>query len=181
MKSQVLANTNANKAYLYGFSSSLFIQFAKHFNLSSTLNYTIGRFETDITKNSSVYEKQTNGSYALVSKKVSSKPLDHIPPVFGKTSLSFEYSKIFSEVFALYNGWKHLNQYNADGEDNAQYATADGMPSWMTINLRTSYNIKKQISIQFAVENILDRNYRYFASGFSAPGRNFILALRAGF
>jgi hemoglobin/transferrin/lactoferrin receptor protein len=55
------------------------------------------------------------------------------------------------------------------------------MPSWMTINLRTSYNIKKQISIQFAVENILDRNYRYFASGFSAPGRNFILALRAGF
>lgn len=181
IKSQVLANTNANNAYLYGFSTSLFIQFGEHFNVSSTLTYTIGRFETDITKNSSVYEKQPNGLYSLISKKVSSKPLDHIPPVFGKTSISYENKKVFSEVFALYNGWKHLDQYNADGEDNAQYATVNGMPSWITINLRTSYNIKKQISIQLAVENILDRNYRYFASGFSAPGRNFILALRAGF
>lgn len=181
VKSQVLANTNANKAYLYGFSASFFINFATHFTFNSTLTSTNGRFETDITKNSSIYEKQTNGSYALVSKKVSSKPLDHIPPVFGKTSLSFEYNKIFAEVFALYNGWKHLDQYNADGEDNAQYATSDGMPSWMTLNLRTSYKIKKQINIQFAVENLFDRNYRYFASGFSAPGRNFILALRVGF
>jgi hemoglobin/transferrin/lactoferrin receptor protein len=181
VKSQVLANSNANKAYLYGFSTSAVITFAKYFNFSSTLTYTTGRFETDNTKNSSVYEKQSNGLYSLLSKKVSSKPLDHIPPVFGKTSIFYENKKVFSEVFALYNGWKHLDQYNADGEDNAQYATADGMPCWMTLNLRTSYNIKKQISIQFAVENILDRNYRYFASGFSAPGRNFILALRAGF
>ena len=59
--------------------------------------------------------------------------------------------------------------------------TADGMPSWATLNLRTSYSFKKQFTLQFAVENLLDRNYRYFASGFSAPGRNFIVASRVSF
>lgn len=178
--SQVLANTNANKAYLYGVSGAVYATVAKYITFSSQINFTRGRFETDGSKNSSVYEKQSNGSYALVSKKVSSKPLDHIPPVFGKTSISYQKEKIMAEVFALYNGWKRLDQYNADGEDNAQYATADGMPGWVTVNLRTSYNLKA-VTLQFAIENIFDRNYRYFASGFSAPGRNFIIAARVDF
>lgn len=158
VKSLVLANTNANKAHLYGFSAALFASFAEHFTLSSTINYTKGQFETNATK-----------------------PLDHIPPVFGKTSLAYQNKAISAEVYALYNGWKHIDQYNPDGEDNAQYATVDGMPGWTTLNFRSAYTFQKKITLQFAIENLLDRNYRYFASGFSAPGRNFILALRVGF
>jgi hemoglobin/transferrin/lactoferrin receptor protein len=71
-----------------------------------------------------------------------------------------------------------LNQYNADGEDNAQYATADGMPSWLTVNWKAAVNCNKNLLIQVGIENIFDRNYRYFASGFSAGGRNIIVALR---
>jgi hemoglobin/transferrin/lactoferrin receptor protein len=80
-----------------------------------------------------------------------------------------------------FNGWKKIKDYNPDGEDNGQYATVDGMPSWLTLNWRGSYTVKKYLTIQAGIENILDRNYRYFASGFSAPGRNFILALRTNF
>jgi hemoglobin/transferrin/lactoferrin receptor protein len=80
-----------------------------------------------------------------------------------------------------FNGWKKIKDYNPDGEDNGQYATAAGMPSWMTLNLRGSYVIKKYLTVQAGIENILDRNYRYFASGFSAPGRNFLVALRTNF
>lgn len=181
VKSQVLANTNANKAYLYGVSAAVYATFAQYVTFSSTINFTKGRFKTNAAKTSNIYEKQANGTYTLVPRNVSSKPLDHIPPVFGKTSVMFEKNKVMAEVFALYNGWKKLDQFNADGEDNAQYATADGMPSWFTLNFRSSYKVQKNISIQFAVENILDRNYRYFASGFSAPGRNFLIAVRAGF
>jgi len=74
-----------------------------------------------------------------------------------------------------------LANYNLNGEDNLQYATPDGMPSWYTINLRSSFQLKKQIQLQVAIENILDRNYRYFASGISAPGRNISISLRAAF
>ena len=177
VKCQVLANTNANRAYLYGFSASLFATF-RQFTFSSSLNYTKGRFETDPTKFSTVYERQANGSYLLVSRKVSSRPLDHIPPVFGKTSIVYQNKNKRIELFALYNGWKYLDEYNADGEDNPQYATSKGSPSWYTLNMRASVITAKKWEIQFAVENIFDRNYRTFSSGFTAPGRNLVFSLR---
>ena len=52
------------------------------------------------------------------------------------------------------------------------------MPAWQTINLRASYQVNRHMQIQAALENVLDRNYRVFASGISAPGRNLVLTLR---
>lgn len=181
VRSQVLANQNKNKATVYGLQAALTIQLGEAWRFYSSINFTKGTFETDASKTSAVYRKQPNGSYTLVQANVSSKPLDHIPPVFGKTSIQYTKSKWNTELFALYNGWKKLDQYNADGEDNAQYATADGMPGWFTLNWRASANINKLVMLQLGLENIFDRNYRYFASGFSAPGRNLIIALRASF
>jgi hemoglobin/transferrin/lactoferrin receptor protein len=51
----------------------------------------------------------------------------------------------------------------------------------MTTNLRSTINLAKGLHLQLGLENIFDRNYRYFASGFSAPGRNVIVALRTNF
>jgi hemoglobin/transferrin/lactoferrin receptor protein len=81
----------------------------------------------------------------------------------------------------IFSGWKKIKDYNPDGEDNRQYATPDGMPSWFTLNWRVNYVFTKNLSLQGGVKNITDRNYRYFASGFSAPGRNFIISIRANF
>jgi hemoglobin/transferrin/lactoferrin receptor protein len=181
LKSQVLANQNRNKAYIAGGSATISADINTHFSFLSSISYTYGRYKTDASNTSAVYQKQENGTYTLTQANVSEKPLDHIPPLFGKTSIQFRSKHFTTEVFAMYNGWKHLKDYNADGEDNAQYATADGMPSWFTLNWRGSVKINSHITVQLAAENMLDRNYRYFGSGFSAPGRNFIIALRAGF
>ena len=177
--SQVLSSQNVNKANLYGFSFCIDADIYKGLAFSSALSFTKGSFKTDASKTSAVYEKQANGTYSLVNRNVSSKPLDHVPPLMGKTSLSYKHKIFNTELFLLYNGWKRLNQYNADGEDNAQYATADGMPSWVTLNWKGNVNITKYLQVQVGVENIGDRNYRYFASGFSAGGRSFLIALRA--
>ena len=179
VKSQVLASQNVNKATLYGFSFALTADIYKGLVFSSTLSYTNGSFKTDASKTSAVYEKQANGTYALVNRNVSSKPLDHIPPLMGKTSISYRHKIFNTELYFLYNGWKRLHQYNADGEDNAQYATTDGMPGWMTMNWKGNVNVMKHLQVQVGIENILDRNYRHFASGFSAGGRSFLVALRA--
>lgn len=179
VKSQVLASQNVNKANLYGFTFNLTADIYKGLGFSSTLSYTKGSFKTDAAKTSNVYEKQSNGTYSLVSRNVSSKPLDHLPPLMGKTSITYQHKIFNTEISMLYNGWKRLDQYNADGEDNAQYATADGMPSWMTLNWKGSVQVIKNLQVQVGVDNILDRNYRAFASGFSAGGRNFLVGLRA--
>lgn len=160
VKSAVFANQNINKACIMGFNARFKIDFTKNFSFDNTMSYTYGRF------------KNNNGTKT---------PLDHIAPLFGKSSVNYQYKKWNTEIYALFNGWKRLKDYNPNGEDNGQYATADGMPSWFTLNWRGSHPIGKYILLQAGVENIFNRNYRYFASGFSAPGRNIIIALRASF
>lgn len=178
---QVVANQNRNKAFVYGCNASVNVLLDAHFSLQGTINYTRGRFKTDEKATTAVYQKQPDGTYALVQANVKEKPLDHIPPVFGKMSVTYRSERISAAFFVHGNGWKRLDEYNPDGEDNAQYATADGTPSWITLNCRTAVKITGNLELQVTAENILDRNYRYFASGFSAPGRNFMVAVRAAF
>jgi hemoglobin/transferrin/lactoferrin receptor protein len=158
--SQVLTTGNSASAYLYGFNAGIDIKISDMFSFASYITYTYGRIKTDSTP----------------------YPLDHIPPMYGRTSFNFKTDKIHAELFALYNGWKRIEDYNiVGGEDNEQYATVDGMPAWYTLNLKASYTIKDWLEVQAGCENILDLNYRVFASGIGAPGRNLFLALRTKF
>lgn len=178
VKSQVLASQNASSANIYGFTAAINAEITRHFSFNSTVSYTNGKFRTDSSKQSPVYEKQTDGTFKLVNKNVSTIPADHIPPLYGKASLAYQSKQFTSEVFVLYNGTKWLDQMNTAGEDNQQYATADGFPGWVTINWRGAYRLTKQLQLQTGIDNILDRNYRNFASGFSAGGRNLFVAVR---
>lgn len=153
----VVANQNKAKAYLYGFNAAITAHLNSRVTLYSTINYTYGRY------------RNPDGTEV---------PLDHIPPVFGRTSIMYHKKAFRGEFYAMYNGWKHLQDYSPSGEDNLKYATANGMPAWYTLNIRAGYDVNQHLSIQMALENILDQNYRVFASGISAPGRNFVLTVR---
>lgn len=154
--SRVTSTVNAGEAYLYGFEGRILGNLNEYLSLVGTINYTYGRIKTDTTD----------------------YPLDHIPPVFGKVSLNYSNNKLRSEFFVNYSGWKRLEDYNIIGEDNIAFATANGMPAWFTLNARFNYQFAKAFNLQVACENILDQNYRVFASNISAPGRNFIMTLR---
>lgn len=160
VKSAVFANQNKASAFVTGFSLNGAVTIAKGTSLEAVVTYTYGRY-TDQNK-----------------VKI---PLDHIPPVYGKMGIKTQQNRWNAEFYALFNGWKKLKNYNPNGEDNLQYATADGMPSWLTLNLRTGFSFSKQLEAVLVLENITDRNYRYFASGISAPGRNIAISLKAGF
>lgn len=158
-RSQVTTNVNAGKATLYGYSASVQADITNYLSLSSSLNYTYGR----------------------IHNEGNDIPLDHIPPLFGKTSINLQLKRVRAELFILYNGAKKLKDYNPNGEDNLQYATPQGMPAWHTFNLRTAYQLTPHLQLQATLENIADRYYRVFASGISAPGRNVVLTLRGKF
>lgn len=153
--SAVQAMQNVDRAIIYGFEANLLAQITKSLSLRSTLTYTYGHVKTEDV------------------------PLDHIPPLFGLTSLKLELSKFTGEFYVRYNAWKHLKDYSPSGEDNEAYATVDGMPAWYTLNLRVGYQFSRNINLQAGVENILDKHYRNFACGISAPGRNVFVTLRA--
>ncbi len=154
--SQVMANQNVGKAFIYGFSSNLRSQCTDNLSLTFGLNYTYGRVKTDS----------------------SDAPLDHIPPFMMRLQVSYIYHNFSSDFFVNYNGWKKLKDYRLNGEDNEKYATPEGMPAWFTVNFRASYKVYKHVSLQAGVDNLFDTQYRTFASGINSPGRNLIAALR---
>lgn len=152
---RIVTNTNSAKACVTGFALFANIDFSQSLQFKSTLNYTKGE---DISGN---------------------VPLGHIPPLFGRVSLNFE-KKIFrNEIFLNYHGWKKAHDYSPTGEDNLNYATPDGTPSWTTLNYNLGITISEKMRLLFSVENIFDTYYRIFASGVSAPGRNFIVTIKA--
>lgn len=152
----VFANQNKAKAFVYGGGLNMVYRPALNFSLFGSVNYTFGRFDQDSI---------------LV-------PLDHIPPVTGRFGIRYETKQWYTELNSLYNSSKRLVDYNPAGEDNLQYSTPNGTPAWYTINFRAGVTVANYLTVQAGVENILDRNYRYFASGMSAAGRNLVLALR---
>jgi hemoglobin/transferrin/lactoferrin receptor protein len=156
---KVVANVNKDEGYIYGYSLNLNADITDWFTMYGNVVFTYGRFKTDSTD----------------------FPLDHIPPVFGKTGVQVKLSKFKGDFNVMYNGWKHIWDYNTLGEDNLVYATPDGMPAWYTLNANALYQINKYIGLQLGVENILDQRYRVFASGISGRGRNFVVTLRANY
>ena len=154
--SRVLASQNVGKAYIYGFSSHMKTASFSGFSFLASANYTYGRIQSE------------EGEI----------PLDHISPFMAKFSAMYERNSLFAEAYTLYNGAKKLKDYSDSGEDNLNYATAEGMPAWYTLNARVGYTFKDYFTIQGGVENIMDINYRVFASGINAPGRNFYVSAK---
>jgi hemoglobin/transferrin/lactoferrin receptor protein len=122
----------------------------------------------------------TFGRYSIIAQSAW-VPLDHIAPDHGRLGLRWSSKQWQWEVFMLFNGRKINREYSPSGEDNAQYAPGGETPAWQTYNLRASWDVNKFIAASFAVENILDLNYRVFSSGISAPGRNLVASLKVSF
>lgn len=157
--SVVFANQNQGKGHLAGFMSVVKAQILKALLFEGSFNFTQGRIHN------------ADGI----------SPLDHISPLYGKVGLTYQ-SKIANvEAYMLYNGKKDVDEYSPSGEDNLQYASPDGAPSWQTYNLKTAFFPIKNTTLFAGVENILDIQYRTFSSGINAPGRNFYLGVKYQF
>ena len=157
--SNITTVVNKAKAFATGISGDARVNLPGHFSAQSMITYTYGRI------------KESPKDY----------PLDHIVPLYGKTSLMAQFGMFTGEAFAIYQGAKKSADYNLRGEDN-QASSADPIhgytPAWLTANLRGAYHFSHHLTVQFAVENIFDKFYRVFSSGLSAPGRNFVFTLR---
>jgi hemoglobin/transferrin/lactoferrin receptor protein len=154
-----VTNVNADRAQIWGVSANLFVELTSWATLTSSISYTKG----------TLYMKN------------SSTPMDHIPPVYGRTGIQFSEKRFRAEAWTMYNGWKRIAYYRLGAEDNEVYATPEGTPSWMTFNARAQYQLNKMWSVQLACENIMNVHYRVFASGISGAGRNAIASVRLSF
>jgi hemoglobin/transferrin/lactoferrin receptor protein len=163
--SQVQAIQNAAVANIYGIQAGIEIKLPANFSFSSDFNYQKGEEELDNGKTS---------------------PSRHAPPLFGVSRLTFSTGKLNMQFYAVYSGEKKYEDLPEEekGKDYL-YAIDDNgnpySPGWYTLNFKALYPITDNFVITAGLENITDRRYRPYSSGIAAPGRNFILSVRANF
>ena len=159
--SQVHKIVNADKATIYGGSAQLKVSLPLHFQLVSTINHTKG-------------------------EDAQGKPLRHVAPTFGETSLNYENEGFKASFFVSYNG-KISNEELAPSEQSKthMYALNEAgnpySPAWWTMNFKVAYRINEFLRVNGSIENITDVRYRPYSSGIVSPGRNFMIAVRADF
>lgn len=162
--SRVIALQNINKMYVYGFQAGITWKILPELTLTSTYNIQDG--------------KEKNAEAGIDARPT------HVAPNFGATQLIYQKARMMVNLYSQYNARiTAANLPLSEQEDAHLYAKdANGdpySPSWWTLNLKASYQALKYLTVNAGVENIFDKRYRPYSSGISAPGRNFIVALRA--
>ncbi len=190
-----IANVNATEGFVYGLSGQLQARWHQWF-VQAHASYTKGRRR--------FYKTFEAGPIAYIDTLV---PLDHIPPFFGQLSAGWEAQRVRLACSLRHNSRKPLWEYavsdikfDDQGQmiidrrgtaDNLEYTpkildeegktTYAGTYAWTIINIQAAVRLGSQLWAQASVENLTDLHYRPFASGISAPGRNFVFSLRAQF
>lgn len=164
--SRVIALQNISQLYVYGIQAGVTWKILPELTLTSTYNVQNG--------------KEKNPEAGIEARPT------HVAPNFGTTQLIYQKNKLMINLYSQYNGKISAADLPiSEREDAHLYAKDENgdpySPSWWTLNLKASYQVVKQVTVNVGVENIFDERYRPYSSGISAPGRNFIVALRAAF
>ena len=160
-----LANDNLGNRYLFGASLDGNFSLSRNFSLKGDL---------------SIIEALKDDQYG---------PLPSISPIFGSLLLNYQKNNWFSSLRFQFSGSKDPEDYSTGGEDGLEetplisisqglYA---GTPSWSELSFLTQYQLNKKMFLRLGLDNIFDLHYRSFASGISAPGRNFKLGVNVSF
>jgi len=155
--SRVQAILNTGKAYVWGYSILLDLNINKYIELRSSLTYNNGR---DLINNN---------------------PLRHTSPIFGKTSLSYKRKKLHLEYYIKYNGKKEIKNLPPSELNKLYLYSPEGSLSWVTHNMKIIYKLKSIIMFTLSMENILNKHYRTYSSGISAPGRSINISSKIFF
>lgn len=164
--SRVLALQNTGEVWVAGVQARIDVNFLQDFNFKSTFNYQHGK-ETD---------PETGEKFSPT----------HVAPMFGASHLVYTKGKLKADLHVIYNGEiSYQNLALSERADHHLYAKDENgnpyAPSWWTLNFKTTCKLNEWLTVDIGVENILDKRYRPYSSGISAPGRNFIVSLRANF
>jgi hemoglobin/transferrin/lactoferrin receptor protein len=82
------------------------------------------------------------------------------------------------ETHVLWSGRKAIDQFGPGTADNLAESLPNGNPGWWTMGFDLEGRLTERTTVSMGVHNLLDRHYKVFASGISAPGRDFRCGLR---
>jgi hemoglobin/transferrin/lactoferrin receptor protein len=154
----VVFNVNAGKGVLWGTEGIFLWGLPGNWSLSGNFAYTWGE------------EKATSGNDI---------PLTRIPPLFGQFKIRRDFLKRGSwQGFAETYIRAAARQDRLSTEDlKDSRVPKGGTPGWWTWNIRIGASIWNHLRCHIALENILNKKYKYHGSGIYNPGTDIVLTL----
>lgn len=163
--SAVIAIVNASAAYVYGLEMAA--KYRPLPGMTAEVRYNIQRGE----------EILDDGSTG---------PLRHAVPGFGRVSLQYNKSKWVGDIFAIYQHTFPADRLAPSEAAKPHLYARNEMglpfaPSWWTLNISLSYMINPNFKLNMGLDNMLDRRFRPYSSGITAPGVNFRVGMSGVF
>jgi hemoglobin/transferrin/lactoferrin receptor protein len=162
---RVQTNVNASYAHIGGLRAEVQAKLNSSWNFEAAINWTGG------------HQFTPNPLTGLRQKL----PMSHIPPIFGRIASHVKGRWWTLECYVLFSGFKSEDRFGPYSTDNLDLMLPEGVPAWWTFNTELSAQLHPKIECRLGVRNALDRHYRVFASGISAPGRGLYTSLHAAF
>jgi outer membrane receptor protein involved in Fe transport len=141
---------NSDRAYIQGIESSWNLSVNRFLDVNGSLTYTFGQNITN------------------------KEPLRRIPPLFGRVAAGYRFEALRFGIEWLAAG-KQDRLAQGDIDDNR--IPDGGTPGWDIFNINSGYSWK-YMNIDFCINNIFNKDYRYHGSGINSCGRSAFLTLR---
>jgi len=159
---EVARHVNAQRGMLLGMEAGLGVDLGRGLSMHGHVAYAWGQ------------EELPDGT---------SQPLSRIPPPFGLTSIRYETEIVrrwrgFIETYAR---WALRQDRLSPRDERDERIPEGGTPGWWTWNVRTGLAGEGRHRFVFAVENLLNAEYRFHGSGLYAPGTNATVSYEASF
>ena len=146
---QVYQKANTARAVIRGAEARVFFLPMEGMTIESSVAYTFGE---DLSK---------------------AEPLRRIPPIFGRTLLTYRRSNFWGSAEWLYAG---AQTRLSGGDIDDHRIAAGGTPGWQVVNIRAGYTFR-QLSLSAGAENLFNEAYRMHGSGVDGMGRNAWVAV----
>jgi outer membrane receptor protein involved in Fe transport len=153
----VVHNVNGGRGLLFGAEIQLHVDIGRGLSVRGHLTYTWGE------------ERVEEGPDV---------PLTRVPPPFGMLVLRYDMGN--PEVFAFVETGVRFagKQFRLSPEDERDARIPEGgTPGWWTMSARVGLGILSRLRMVMAFDNLLDRKYKYHASGLYSPGLNAVVTL----
>ncbi|MFH1227939.1 MAG: TonB-dependent receptor [Planctomycetota bacterium] len=101
------------------------------------------------------------------------------PTIPGSKFANAQTARYWAEAFI--KGAGQQDRLSPEDKLDTQRIPPDGTPGYATVNIRGGWRISRNVSLSAGIENIGNIDYRIHGSGTNEPGRNYTIALDAGF
>ncbi|MBK8883882.1 MAG: TonB-dependent receptor [Bacteroidales bacterium] len=145
----VYQKENVERAFIEGIETNIGLKPGKSWQVDGSLTYTYGQ---NITKN---------------------EPMRRIPPLFGRVALEYSHKKWWASLVWI-GATKQDRLAAGDKSDNR--IPSGGTHGWNIFNVNAGY-VMKHFQVDFSVENLFNKDYRYHGSGINGYGRYAMLSL----